>query len=147
MPTPVDRQGLEVLDFQTCLDLIADTPVGRIAFVHAGEPVILPVNHVLDGRHVAFLTAPGAMFEAASRRAAMAFEVDSYDPDDRSGWSVVVRGIADLETDDERTARLESLGLHPWADAIERTHWVRIDADEITGRRIIGGFPQQEVPT
>lgn len=133
---PTDRQGLEVLDAETCLQLLDLSPVGRIAFVDAGEPVILPVNHVRIGHGIAFRSAPGSTLNAAQRRATMAFEVDGYDQETRTGWSVLVRGTADLETDDDQVALLEEHDLHPWADTTERANWVRLHASEISGRRI-----------
>lgn len=136
MTTPRDRQQLEVLDLETCLELIDETPVGRIAFVAGGEPAVLPVNHVLDGRTIAFRTAPGSKLETAARRGSVAFEVDAYDEERREGWSVLVRGVADVEMDDEAIAELEAHDLHPWADGVERASWVRIRPNEISGRRI-----------
>lgn len=137
MPTrPTDRQGLEVLDPDTCLKLLDLSPVGRIAFISAGEPVILPVNHVRDGLGVAFRTTSGLTMHAATVRASMAFEVDGYDEETRTGWSVLLRGRCDLVDDDEAIARLDALDLHPWADDVERPHWVRLGAAELSGRRI-----------
>ena len=133
---PPDRQGLEVLDLDTSMHLLDLSPVGRVAFVDGGEPVVLPVNHLRDGHGVVFRTASGITLDAATRRRPMAFEVDGYDEDTRSGWSVLLRGHADLETDEEVLARLEEADLHPWADEIERPHWVRIIPSEISGRRI-----------
>lgn len=133
---PTDRQGLEVLDPDTCLQLMDLSPVGRIAFIHAGEPVILPVNHLRDGHGVAFRTASGLTLDAATIRATMAFEVDGYDQETRTGWSVLIRGRSDLVDDSATVARLDEQELHPWADAVERPHWVRINATEVSGRRI-----------
>jgi nitroimidazol reductase NimA-like FMN-containing flavoprotein (pyridoxamine 5'-phosphate oxidase superfamily) len=133
---PADRQGLEILAPEDCLRLLDLSPVGRIAFVAAGEPVVLPVNHLRDGRSVVFRTASGLTLDAATRRASMAFEVDGYDEPTRTGWSVLLRGTSDLETDEEALARLDAEDLHPWADAVDRPHWVRIRASELTGRRI-----------
>lgn len=131
-----DRQGLEVLDPETCLHLLDLSPVGRVAFVSAGEPVVLPVNHVRLGRRVYFRTASGITLDAAIQRATMAFEVDGYDEETRSGWSVLVRGDGDLEEDDEVLAELAECDLHPWADTVERPTWVRVLAMEVSGRRI-----------
>jgi hypothetical protein len=35
-----------------------------------------------------------------------------------------------------QVAELETLGVKPWAEHAERTRWVRIVAEEITGRRL-----------
>jgi nitroimidazol reductase NimA-like FMN-containing flavoprotein (pyridoxamine 5'-phosphate oxidase superfamily) len=135
-PMPTDWQGLEVLDTATCMRLLDLSPVGRIAFVHAGEPVILPVNHVRVGMGVAFRTASGSTLDAAQRRAPMAFEVDGYDEGTRTGFSVLVRGTSDLELSDEEVARLEEIDVHPWADSHPRSNWIRIHPSDISGRRI-----------
>jgi nitroimidazol reductase NimA-like FMN-containing flavoprotein (pyridoxamine 5'-phosphate oxidase superfamily) len=135
-PRPTDRQGLEVLDPSTCLHLLDLSPVGRVAFVQAGDPVVLPVNHVRIGRRIFFRTASGITLDAAVARATMAFEVDGYDEETRTGWSVLARGEGDLEEDEEVLAELAARDLHPWADEVERPTWVRVLAMEISGRRI-----------
>lgn len=136
MTAAVDHAGMEVLEPSECWDLLAQTPVGRVGFVDQGVPVILPVNHVLDGRSIVFRVAYGAKLSAAVRASTVAFEVDDYDRQRRDGWSVLVLGVADVVEDDDELARLEALDLRPWADALERPHWIRIRADQVTGRRI-----------
>lgn len=135
---PIDRTGLEVLAVDECLRLIDQTPVGRVAFVTDGLPTILPVNHRLDGWRIVFRTSAGAKLTVATLARPLAFEVDGFDADTRTGWSVLVRGTAEAiwSTEDERA--LDELGLEPWADAVDRARWVAIHPDEITGRRIIG---------
>jgi hypothetical protein len=56
---PTDHAGLEILPFETYLRLLDSVPVGRVGFFTDGEVVILPVNHLVDGQHVIFRTAPG----------------------------------------------------------------------------------------
>lgn len=133
---PVDRQGLEVLDEATCLRLVDLSPVGRIGFTSSGEVLILPVNHLRLGRRVHFRTASGLTLYAAKRRAPMSFEVDGYDEATRTGWSVLVKGVAGFEQDPAVLAELEAQDLHPWANRVERRHWVTITPEELSGRRI-----------
>jgi nitroimidazol reductase NimA-like FMN-containing flavoprotein (pyridoxamine 5'-phosphate oxidase superfamily) len=132
----IDRQGLEILDADTCWALVASTPVGRLAFMDAGEPMIVPVLHAVDGHSVVFRTTVGAKLLAASMGAPVAFEVDGIDAGLRTGWSVVVRGTAGEVIDPSEVEHLLSLGLDAWADAVERDDWVRVRASEISGRRI-----------
>ncbi|MBY5161966.1 pyridoxamine 5'-phosphate oxidase family protein [Salsipaludibacter albus] len=134
--TALDRQGLVVLDPDTCRRLLDLSPVGRVAYVHAGEPMILPVNHLRDGHGVVFRSATGSTLDAASRREPMAFEVDGYDEKTMTGWSVLVRGRSDLVTDPDEVERLAARDLHPWADGVDRPTWVRIGGTTVTGRRI-----------
>lgn len=132
----LDHAGLEVLDLETCLDLLDSVPVGRVAFVQAGDVTILPVNHRRDGRTVVFRSALGSKLDAAVRVARVSFEVDQYDEAAETGWSVLVVGSADIVIDEEDRARLDTMGLRPWPDAEARPHWIRIRPDEISGRRL-----------
>ncbi len=116
---------------------MAGARVGRLAFVSQGDPVILPVNHGLDGESVVFRTANGSKLLASDSELPVAFEVDGYDADRRSGWSVMIRGVAVTVTDPADVARLNLLGVWPWADLIERTNWVRIRTYSVTGRQTV----------
>jgi nitroimidazol reductase NimA-like FMN-containing flavoprotein (pyridoxamine 5'-phosphate oxidase superfamily) len=134
---PLDHAGTAVLPFETCLRLIAHEQVGRVAFSADGEIVVLPVNHVMDGHAVAFRSAGGSKLSAAIYEDVVAFEVDGHDAATRTGWSVLVNGKAEVVVDREEIARLERTELTPWADRVERPHWVRIRPASVTGRAII----------
>jgi uncharacterized protein len=131
-----DRRGLRVLSFDDCLERLARVPVGRLAFVSAGQPVILPVNHALDGASVVFRTQVGSKMEAATGASSVAYEVDAFDETAETGWSVVVRGTAELVYDEADTSRYEGLGLRSWADEEGRGQWVRVRPSEVTGRQL-----------
>jgi uncharacterized protein len=135
--TATDRGGLEVLAQAECLSLLASVEVGRVGFVEGGEPVILPVNHIVDGRTVAFRTTYGSKLDIAWREKAAAFEADDFDPETRTGWSVVLRGTAYEVIDDAEVTELNASDLEPWTDLGDRTRWVRIVPNQITGRRIV----------
>ncbi|MDH3754560.1 MAG: pyridoxamine 5'-phosphate oxidase family protein [Acidimicrobiia bacterium] len=132
-----DRQGLEVLSNEECWKLVGESRVGRVAFVDAGDPVILPVNHVLVGKTVAFLTAPGSKLHAAGMAKPVGFEVDGHDDASHQGWSVIIRGRAERVYDEDEIAKLAEAGLTPWATETDRNDWVEIRVHEISGRRII----------
>ena len=130
----LDHQGLEVIGIDECWQLVAGTPVGRVAFVDGGEPMVLPVNHAVVGHRVVFRTFRGSLLHEALMSEPVAFQVDDFDPESRTGWSVVVRGIAEVADDPDE---LDGLGLEPWADSVARDDWVQIRAEEVTGRRIL----------
>lgn len=132
---PTDHSGLEVLPFDVCLQVLASVPVGRVGFFADGEVVILPVNHLLDGQDVVFRTARGAKLSAAEGQNLVAFEVDDYDEQTRSAWSVVVTGRAEVVYEEAEIQRLNRCGLHPWASAVERPFWIRIRPTSVSGRR------------
>jgi hypothetical protein len=134
--TPTDRHGLEVLPLAQCLALLRSRPLGRLAYLHAGAPTILPVNHLVDGAGVVLRTFSGGKLDAAIVGAPVAFEVDDHDPVRGTGWSVVVRGRAVLVDDEARIARYEQ-ELDSWAVVGEAgVSWIRIVPDEVGGRRL-----------
>ena len=134
---PLDHSGLGVLPLEECRQRLQAAKVGRVSFVDQGEPVILPVNYALDGEAVVFRTAPGSKLTAADNELPVAFEVDGFDEDRRTGWSVVIGGKATTVEEPAQLARLDMLGVSPWAGLAERTHWVRIRPYSMTGREII----------
>jgi uncharacterized protein len=62
------------------------------------------------------------------------FEVDHWNAEDRSGWSVVVRGVAREVAQWAEREQLENIGLVPWTRDAWRPMWVRVEPTEITGR-------------
>jgi uncharacterized protein len=139
------RTGIEVLDRAECVRLLETQSVGRLAVVDEGSPVILPVNYVIDDDHVVFRTAEGTKLDAAARQGPVAFEIDQTDPVYHTGWSVVVRGSAEVATDDVLLARLRALPLRPWSTH-EKSNWVRIRLVHVTGRRIVSVAPPPPPP-
>ena len=126
--------GLESLPTDVCLRLLESVPVGRVSFSIGGEVVTLPVNHAVDGQEVVFRTDRGSKLSASYRQDLVAFEADDYDPETRTGWSVLIKGRAEVIREDSEIQRLRQLGLHPWITAAEHPHWIRIRPTSITGR-------------
>lgn len=135
---PIDRLGLQVLPPEECWALIAATPVGRVALVDAGEPLIFPVTHGVHEHQVVFRTSGGTKLSSAEMNQPLAFEVDGWDPAVRQGWSVLVRGLGETVYEEAEVATLDALGTEPWLEAANRGTWVRILVDEISGRRLAG---------
>ncbi len=129
-----DHAGLEALPLQVCLRLLESVPVGRVSFCTNSEVVTLPVNHVVDGQDVVFRTNRGSKLSAADRHDHVAFEADDYDPRTRTGWSVLVKGRAEVIHEDSEIQRLSHLGLYPWVTVVDRPFWIRIRPTSVTGR-------------
>ena len=130
-----DRHGLEVIGLDECLRLLASRPYGRLAYLDAGAPAIVPVNHLVDGSSVVVRSLDGGKLGAAIFERAVAFQVDDLDFATRTGWSVLVRGRAEIIEDADAGAYdrwLDSWAVRDGA----RTTWVRILADEVSGRRL-----------
>ncbi|MDP9868214.1 MULTISPECIES: pyridoxamine 5'-phosphate oxidase family protein [Streptosporangium] len=134
----LDSAGLQVVFPQECMALLATAPIGRIVFTDRALPAVQPVNFVLDGTDIVIRTTVGSKLAAATRRTIVAFEADDFDPQGRTGWSVTVVGHARAVDDPQEAARLAGLPLTPWAPG-ERDHFIVIAAEQVSGRRIVGG--------
>jgi uncharacterized protein len=131
-----DHRGLRLLTLEDCLDRLRSTHVGRLGFVSAGEPVVFPLNHAVDGQSVVFRTREGSKLDAAVGSAPVVYEADSYDEASATGWSVMVKGTAEVVYDDADVRRYDALGLRSWADPESGGQWVRVRAVEVSGREI-----------
>jgi nitroimidazol reductase NimA-like FMN-containing flavoprotein (pyridoxamine 5'-phosphate oxidase superfamily) len=128
--------GLELLTDTESRQLLAGGDVGRIGITVAALPAIFPVNYrVVDGS-IVFWTAPGSKLSAAAAGAVVAFEVDDYGSCDRSGWSVLVIGEAEVVDEPALVERAAGSGLQPYVDGA-RTALVRIEPALISGRRLV----------
>lgn len=120
---------LEEISRAECFVLLASHTIGRLAVGRpGGPPWVVPVNYVLDGELIVFRSDPGAKLDAL-REEPVSFQVDLIDPFHRTGWSVLVHGVA------WEAAPAEHLAVEPWAPG-EKPHWVRIVPDAVTGRRL-----------
>ncbi|MEU3249891.1 pyridoxamine 5'-phosphate oxidase family protein [Streptomyces sp. NPDC006997] len=124
------------LDQQECLRLLAKAPVGRIVYTRQALPAVLPVNFSLDtDGSVVLRTAPGSDLVRAVDGVVVAFEVDDFDAETQSGWSVVVTGRADLVTDPAEHERLTRTGPRSWV-ADRNGVFLRVEPGLVTGREI-----------
>lgn len=138
----IDRNGLEVLSRPACLRLLARSRLGRVVITDMALPAAFPVNYVLAGEDVVFVTSPGSKLEAATDGQVVAFEVDEIDPDSHLGWSVLVRGEAAVLTDGA-----ELTGVHiptgpGWGPDVD-LDVIRIRSDIVSGRRLLPAGPAE----
>jgi nitroimidazol reductase NimA-like FMN-containing flavoprotein (pyridoxamine 5'-phosphate oxidase superfamily) len=120
-----------------CRRLLATQHVGRLAVVRGGRPDVFPVNYALgaDGSVVIRTDQETTVADATQRW--VAFEVDEVDPASRTGWSVVVHGLAfDVtETLDPRSVELQALAVDTWSPG-PRARRLAISATSITGKAL-----------
>ena len=131
---------MQVIPADECYRLLATQELGRLGVIAEHYPLIVPVNYGLDGTTIVIRTHPGTTLSAASH-ANVTFEVDEIDRGTRSGWSVLVRGLAEEVGADHRAdlvARTHATGLEPWAPG-EHGNWLRLIPQQISGRRIVPG--------
>src|SRR3712207_9446988 len=101
-------------------------------------------NYGMDGETIVIRTSPGTKL-SATQHANVTFEVDEIDQFARSGWSVLVRGLAEEVTEahgPDLVRRTHDAGVRPWAPG-EHGHWLRLIPHHVTGRR---GVPRGTPP-
>jgi nitroimidazol reductase NimA-like FMN-containing flavoprotein (pyridoxamine 5'-phosphate oxidase superfamily) len=131
----LDRNGLETLDRAECLRLLGAHCFGRIGLSLGALPTVLPVTYRLVGEEVVFRTGAGEKLAAATSGVVVAFEVDEMDVMSRSGWSVVVTGVAREIVDLTELEEADRSGIPRWiADTGART--VALSTELIDGRRL-----------
>lgn len=134
----LDRNGLEVLGREECLELLASTGLGRLGVTSGALPAVLPVRFRVDAGRILFVTDAGSRLDAAARDAVVAFEVDQFEPDSQRGWSVMVTGVARAVDDPAERARIQRTGPDGWA-APNAGRLMSLPTDIVSGRRIVAG--------
>lgn len=117
-----------------CRELLAAQRIGRVAFDDDSGPMVLPVNYALEGDTILFATGLSTVLAHHLQGRPVSFEVDDVDTETESGWSVVVRGLAEMVPHDQMPASEDR--PRPWA-AGPRPLVIRIRPHEISGRRLV----------
>lgn len=125
----------EPLSVEECLRLLATVPVGRVVFTQHALPAAYPVNFTTLPDGVAFRTRAGGGLDLAVRGSVVGFQADAYDPDRRSGWSVLVVGHAEEVTDPEVVRSVEHAAGPSWAGG-RRERLLKVRHERVTGRRV-----------
>jgi hypothetical protein len=128
---------LEQLSRYDCWQLVSEAggPDGIARVVWSGPegPAILPVNFTVADGFLWFQTTEGSRLARQCADQRVLVEVDDIDPASHTGWSVVVSGLATCVPPDEDPGLLG--GLLVWPSG-PRDLLVKVEADELTGRRL-----------
>ena len=133
----IDQRGSIVIERPECLRLLASAAkegrIGRLGISLDGAPHIIPVNFSVFERKVIVRLGPGLLANHLEGTL-VAFEVDHAEPGSKNGWSVLVRGLAEVVNNDE-IARLgrdlpEPIVMRPGTRVFSIRH------DAVTGRAI-----------
>ena len=134
------RQLIE-LSRRESLRLLGSAPFGRVVFTLGALPAVRPVNHLLVDDDIIIRgqlgSGLGSRLTPAGRspgEVVVAYEVDDIDPGTRTGWSVVVTGLASQVDDPGEIERFER-ELRPWVDQ-PMNIVVRIRPELISGFRL-----------
>src|SRR5215472_14536966 len=120
---------------------MASVPVGRLVFTHQALPAIRPVNHLVDGDKIVIGLTAGSAIAASSRAGGtvVAYEADSLDLAERSGWTVIVVGLARIEADVDAVLSYQAR-LRPWLSGA-MTDVLTISSEIVTGYRLMPTLP------
>ncbi|QKW37023.1 pyridoxamine 5'-phosphate oxidase family protein [Actinomadura sp. NAK00032] len=140
----LDASGLQIIDEAECRALLACAAVGRIVFTHRALPAVQPVNFTVSREDIVIKVSRTSRLATAAADTVVAFEIDDYDIEAETGWSVVAVGRARRVTDASEITTLEALPLRTWAPK-ERDTFIRVHPELITGRRI--GSPAEKIVT
>ncbi len=129
--------ALLALSPDECRDLLDQhrPRLGRLAFVADDRPIVLPMNFVAHGDAIYFRSARGSKLTAALRGQRVAFELDHVNEVWEDGWSLLAFGRLHVVTDPDEVAVVARLPLQPWARG-DKPHFLRLDIDSLSGRRI-----------
>ncbi len=130
-------RGAEQLQRAEALRLLASVDLGRVVFHMQALPAIRPVNHLVDDGIIIIRCRLTSALSAAVRNSevVVAYEADALDSRTRTGWSVVVTGLARTVTDPGLIAHYEQR-LHPWVNHADTV--VAIEPEIVTGLRVTG---------
>jgi hypothetical protein len=126
------------LDRRTCLALLTTQHVGRL-IIDAATPIVRVVNYTAFEETIMFRSDPGPQIDAILDRPVV-FEADMVDDRTRSGWSVVVRGIARDHSEHLAGFGQSGANVDPWAPG-PKSRWIGIGINEVTGRLLRGEVP------
>ena len=94
-----DERALVVLSQRECLALLRTEQVGRVVFTERALPAVVPITFAVLDDAIVLATRAGTRLARSARGGVLAFEADRLDPVTRTGWSVVVTGMAEYVVD------------------------------------------------
>ena len=125
------------LGYDECLTLLGSRTTGRVAVVAPDGPHVVPVNHTVHEGTLYLRTTPYSVLGTYGRNAMVAFEIDDFDDEEETGWSVLARGRCHAVLDPLEIRRVNHLaGPLPWASG-HRTLLLGLEWRELTGRRLV----------
>ncbi|NKQ52094.1 pyridoxamine 5'-phosphate oxidase family protein [Amycolatopsis sp. K13G38] len=130
----LDAFGLEVLDRDECVALLASVEVGRVVFTKRGLPAVQPVKYLVQQDSVWFPVQARTDLFGSADDGVVAFEVDAFDPGLRTGWWVTVLGRASAAVECDLPQRRPELSWQPPLATDVRC--IRIPIEVVSGRRV-----------
>ena len=128
---------LRSLSADECRALLRAGGIGRVGVSVGALPAIFPVRFALLGHDIVFPVATGSVLADAVTNAVVAFEADSVDDDEGTGWSVLVVGRGSAIDDAGPLDAVRELSVSPWGSA-DGDQFISVPVELISGREIGG---------
>jgi uncharacterized protein len=128
-PEQIIRLGADA-----CWPLLNSSGVGDLATAANEQADVFPVNYLVDGRTLLFRTAPGTKVAELELAPNVAFIVQGHDAS--GNWSVVIRGLIKILTDQVEVIGSGALELASWAPGPKRV-FLRLTPASVEGRRVL----------
>ena len=130
-----DRSGLEILDRDECLQLLATATLGRVGVTIGALPVIVPMDFRLVGDRVVFRVGVGTKLDGAIHNVVVAFQADEVKAPGAGGWSVSVTGMAREVIEPHEVSQMLDAHIARWSQwGADR--YIAIPTEMVSGRRI-----------
>lgn len=135
-------QPITILSDDESWNLLAGVALGRVVTSVGEQPEIFPVNFVTQHHTILFRTAEGTKLASIVLNNRVVFEADDHNT--AEGWSVIVKGHAELLDTHAEIEEADRAQLLPWTPTL-KLRYVRVVPHEITGRRFrFGPEPERE---
>ncbi|MFT4262332.1 MAG: pyridoxamine 5'-phosphate oxidase family protein [Nocardioides sp.] len=115
-------------------ELLAERPICRVGWNGSDGPDVLPLNYVVFDGALWLRTSAHSALSQEIDDTQVAILVDRLDDDAEVGWSVQVRGVAEVHYSVD-TVPPEVQNLQTWAGGA-RPLWIKVKPTAINGRRL-----------
>ncbi|WP_372736332.1 pyridoxamine 5'-phosphate oxidase family protein [Nocardioides sp.] len=129
-----DARMVQMTPYECWQQLDGDNQIARVVWAGQDGPAIIPVNYAVSDGALWFQISHDSELGRGGTGQRVLVEVDHADPASHAGWSVVITGTAAFIDAVEAPDILRDLRVWPSGP---RSVCVRVDPDEVSGRRLM----------
>ena len=134
---------IEQLSTEEAFELLSTTTFGRLVVRRKDDMDLFPVNFIAHEGALYFRTGEGSKLFTVSLNSDVLFEADNVNGEEKTAWSVIVKGNAKVLTSNEEIRAADELPLKPWLPTL-KYNYVRIDPSSVSARRFhLGEEPER----
>lgn len=126
-----------------CWALLESEEIARIAWNGREGVAVVPVNYTVGAGALWCRSSPDTALARECGGQRIVIEVDHLEPATRSGWSVVVFGVGEIVDAADVPEMLADVDVWP---AGARSLFVRVEPDEVTGRKLLTATDVGQAP-